>query len=226
MSTDDEIARRWRSLRERLDRVPTSRSSPPIVLVAVTKAFPVDAWAAVVRAGGRDVGENYAQELVTKSHDYAQRFAELPRPRVHFIGRLQSNKVRSLAAVVDVWQSVDRSSLIAEIARWSPGAHVLVQVNATGEVGKGGCSPEQVSSLVAEARHRGLVVDGLMVVGPTDGDPDRTRTAFALVARLADREGLLVRSMGMSADLDTALEEGSTMVRVGSALLGDRPPVG
>jgi hypothetical protein len=69
------------------------------------------------------------------------------------------------------------------------------------------------------------VVDGLMVVGPTDGDPDRTRRAFAEVARLADHEGLAVRSMGMSADLDIAVDEGSTMVRVGSTLFGDRPPV-
>lgn len=221
MHSDDEIGRRWKDVRGRLDEV-----SPSIVLVAVTKTFPADAWAAVVRAGGRDVGENYAQELVAKSQDFAERFPDLPRPRVHFIGRLQSNKVRALADVVDLWQTVDRRSLIDEIARRAPGAHVLVQVNATGESDKGGCSPDDVSVLVAVARERGLVVEGLMVVGPTDGDLDRTRQAFALVARIADREDLGVRSMGMSADLDVALAEGTTMVRLGSALLGDRPPVG
>lgn len=221
MLPDDEIARRWLDTRRRLDE----RSSG-VELVAVTKTFPCDSWAAVVRAGGHDVGENYAQELLTKSREYAERFADLPPPRVHFIGRLQSNKVRALASVVDLWQTVDRTSLIVEIARWAPGAHVLVQVNATDEPDKGGCPPERVGALVAEARGSGLVVDGLMVVGPTDGNPDRARRAFAHVRRLADDEGLRVCSMGMSADLDIALEEGSTMVRVGSALFGDRPPVG
>jgi pyridoxal phosphate enzyme (YggS family) len=221
MLSNDEIARRWVDTRRRLDE----RSSG-VVLVAVTKTFPCDSWAAVVRAGGHDVGENYAQELLAKSQEYSERFPDLPRPRVHFIGRLQSNKVRGLSSAVDLWQTVDRASLIDEIARWAPGAHLLVQVNATGEADKGGCPPEEVASLVAAARGRGLVVEGLMVVGPTDGDSDRTRRAFAVTARLADREGLSVRSMGMSADLDTALAEGSTMVRVGSALFGDRPPVG
>lgn len=221
MLSDDEIARRWGETRRRLDG-----GSPEIVLVAVTKTFPADAWAAVVRAGGQDVGENYAQELVAKAEDFAGRFADLPRPRVHFIGRLQSNKVRSVAGVVDLWQTVDRRSLITEIARWAPGAEILVQVNATEEVDKGGCAPSEVSGLVAEARRQGLVVRGLMVVGPTDGDPGRTRDAFALVARLADTESLPVRSMGMSADLEMALAEGTTMVRIGSALFGDRPPVG
>lgn len=221
MLADDEIASRWRDLRSRLDAV-----SPTIVLVAVTKTFPADAWAAVVRVGGRDVAENYAQELMAKSEDFARRFPDLPRPRVHFIGRLQSNKVRGLAGVVDLWQTVDRRSLITEIARWAPGAEVLVQVNATEEVDKGGCAPSEVPDLVAEARRQGLVVQGLMVVGPTDGDPDRTRDAFALVARLADAESLPERSMGMSADLETALAAGTTMVRLGSALFGDRPPVG
>lgn len=221
MLSDDEIGRRWKDVRGRLDEM-----SPSIVLVAVTKTFPADAWASIVRAGGGDVGENYAQELLAKSQDFAERFPGLSRPRVHFIGRLQSNKVRALADVVDLWQTVDRLSLIEEIARRAPGAHVLVQVNATGEPDKGGCQPDEVSGLVAEARERGLVVEGLMVVGPTDGDLDRTRQAFALVARIADREALGVRSMGMSADLDVALAEGTTMVRLGSVLLGDRPPVG
>lgn len=221
MVSDDEIARRWRDARRRLDDV-----SPAIVLVAVTKTFPSDSWAAVLRAGGLDVGENYAQELVAKADDFAKRFADLPRPRVHFIGRLQSNKVRSVAGIVHLWQTVDRRSVITEIARWAPGAEILVQVNATEEVDKGGCAPSEVPELVAEARRQGLVVRGLMVVGPTDGDPDRTRDAFALVARLADAESLPVRSMGMSADLETALAAGTTMVRLGSALFGDRPPVG
>lgn len=224
MLSDDEIARRWREARARIDAESVVRPND-VVLVAVTKSFPVDAWAAVVRAGGRDVGENYAQEVVTKTAEFARRFPELTRPRVHFIGRLQSNKVRSLARSVDLWQSVDRRSTVDEIARRAPEAHVLVQVNATGEADKGGCDPADVPTLIAHARERGLIVEGLMVVGPTDGDRDRTRDAFRRTVELADREGLAVRSMGMSGDLDDALAAGSTMVRVGSALFGDRPPV-
>jgi hypothetical protein len=218
--SDGEIARRWASVRRSLDAADRS-----VVLVAVTKTFPVESWAAVVRAGGTDVGENYAQELVAKSEEFGRRYPELRRPRVHFIGRLQSNKVRLLAGHVDVWQSVDRESLVDEIARRAPGAHVLVQVDATGEAGKGGCSPDLVPGLVKSAVDRGLIVDGLMVVGPTDGDPERTRLAFERTTELADREGLAIRSMGMSADLDVALSCGTTMVRVGSTIFGDRPPV-
>lgn len=221
MLSDDEIAHRWRDARASLDA--TNRR---ITLVAVTKTFPVESWAAIVRAGGTDVGENYAQELVAKSEEFSRRYPDLPRPRVHFIGQLQSNKVRLLAEHVDLWQSVDRASLVDEIARRAPGAHVLVQVDATGEPGKGGCELDQVSGLVAHAIDRGLTVEGVMVVGPTDGDPARTRTAFERTAEVADQEGLAVRSMGMSADLGVALSCGSTMVRIGSAIFGDRPPVG
>lgn len=220
MFDEDGTIERWRDVRAALDRVALS-----VVLVAVTKTFPVESWAAVVRAGGTDVAENYADELIDKSKAFASSYPDLPRPRVHFIGRLQSNKIRRLVGHVDLWQSVDRESLVDEIARRDPGAHVLVQVDATGEVGKGGCPPDEVPALVARATDKGLVVDGLMVIGPTDGDPDRTRHAFDRTVRLADEVGLAVRSMGMSGDRDLALERGSTMVRVGSAIFGDRPPV-
>ena len=220
MFDEHEIIERWRELRRVLDD-----AGRPVVLVAVTKTFPVESWAAVVRAGGTDVAENYADELIAKSEAFRAQFPDLTRPRVHFIGRLQSNKIRRLVGHVDLWQSVDRDSLVDEIARRDPGAHVLVQVNATGESGKGGCRLDDAPSLVARATERGLVVDGLMVVGPTDGDQDRTRIAFDRTTHAADEAGLTVRSMGMSGDLDLALECGSTMVRVGSAIFGDRPPV-
>lgn len=226
MLSDDEIARRWAEVRAFLVGHDRPTSEHDVTLVAVTKTFPVESWAAVVRAGGSDVGENYAQELVAKSEEFARRYPDLARPRVHFIGRLQSNKIRLLADHVDVWQSVDRESLVDEIARRAPGAHVLVQVDATGEVGKGGCELDRVPTLVARAIESGLNVNGVMVVGPTDSDPERTRLAFERTAALADREGLPVRSMGMSADLELALACGTTMVRVGSAIFGDRPPVG
>jgi len=199
-------------IRERTDR--------PVTVIAVTKAFGVDAVRAAVAAGCRDIGENYAQELIDKMREYGGH----DRPTVHFIGRLQSNKVKMLAPVVDVWQSVDRTSVVDEIARRAPGARIFVQVNATGEADKGGCDPGLVPELVETARTRGLRVDGLMVVGPTDGDRQRTAAAFATVAALAREVGVHELSMGMSDDLDLALDAGSTMVRIGSAIFGGRPP--
>ena len=219
MLTDTEIATRVREIRRRLAVV-----ERPVTLVAVAKSFPVDAWASSVRAGCVDVGENYANEVVTKSAEYDRRFPDLDRPRVHFIGRLQSNKIRLLAGLIDLWQSIDRASLVDELARRAPGARILVQVNMTGEPDKGGCDPSAVADLIASARRRELVVEGLMVVGPTDADPGRTADAFRRTVALADREGLPVRSMGMTTDLDLALTLGTTMVRVGSAIFGDRPP--
>jgi PLP dependent protein len=142
---------------------------------------------------------------------------------VHFIGRLQSNKVRTLAGVVDVWETVDRSRLVAELARRASGARVLVQVDTTAEPGKGGCPLAGVPALVAEAADAGLQVEGLMTVGPTEGGPEAARPGFRAVRRLVDKFGLPACSMGMSDDLDVAVEEGSTEVRVGTALFGARP---
>ncbi len=192
-------------------------------IVAVTKGFDLGVVRAARAAGCGDIGENYAQELVSKA-PALEVDAAGERPRVHFIGGLQTNKVRQIADLVDVYDSVDRVSLIDEIARRAPGAEVLIQVNSTGESSKAGCRPDQVGSLVEHASASGLVVCGLMTVGPTDGDPMVTRQGFALVRRLVDSLGLEVCSMGMSDDLEVAIAEGSNEIRVGSALFGPRPP--
>lgn len=191
-----------------------------ITVLAVTKGFGPEAPRAALDAGLTDLGENYAQELADKA---AQIGAADPSPRWHFIGQLQSNKVRLVADVVSCWQSIDRSSVVREIAKRAPGARILVQVNATGEPQKGGCEPGDVDGLVERAGDAGLVVDGLMTVG-RDGDEAATARAFAEVAARADALGLSVRSMGMTADLELAVRAGATMVRVGSALFGPRPP--
>jgi PLP dependent protein len=167
------------------------------------------------------IGENYAQELLAKLARYDA--VGLPRPAIHFIGRLQSNKVRQLAGTIDVWESVDRASLLAEIALRDPGATVLIQVNATGEAGKGGCPPADVSILAEHARTLNLDLNGLMTVGPTDGDVALTERAFGLTRRLSDELGLSTCSMGMTDDLELALAAGSTRVRLGTALFGPRP---
>jgi PLP dependent protein len=194
-------------------------------VLAVTKGFGPDAIDAAIAAGCRRIGENYAQELLDK---LGQR-AEPPvgseihvSPEIHFIGRLQSNKVRLLSGVVDVYESVDRASLVDAIARRAPGARVLVQVDTTGEPGKGGCPVGDVASLVAAAQDAGLRVEGLMTVGPTVGGPEAARQGFRSVRELTSRLGLAVCSMGMTADLEVAVEEGSTQVRVGTALFGCR----
>jgi uncharacterized pyridoxal phosphate-containing UPF0001 family protein len=147
-----------------------------------------------------------------------------PPVRWHFIGRLQRNKVRAVAPIVALWQSVDRLSLGEEITRRAPGASVLVQVNATGEDGKGGCPPALVPGVVDGCRDLGLDVRGLMAVGPTTGGAAAARPAFEAVRDLAARLGLVEVSMGMTDDLEVAVACGSTMVRVGSALFGPRPP--
>jgi len=214
------IAVRYRGLADEV----RARGGERVRIVAVTKTFPPEAIAAVANAGCACIGENYAQELVDKWDRFRANVHEGPLPEVHFIGGLQSNKVRLLAPIVDLWQSVDRESVVTELARRCPGARILVQVNAVGEADKGGCDPADTESLVLAATRGGLVVDGLMTVGPTDGDPQRTRSAFRLVASMTSNLGLSEVSMGMSGDWRLAVDEGSTLIRVGSAIFGERPP--
>jgi pyridoxal phosphate enzyme (YggS family) len=197
-------------------RIAHAGGSGRVRLVAVTKGFGPEVVAAAVAAGVDDVGESYAQELVAKA-------AVVDAPRWHFVGRLQVNKVRALAGTVALWQSVDRARLVDELARRAPGAQVLVQVDVSGEPSKGGCPPAEVPALVERAAAAGLEPAGLMAVGPL-GAPEAARAGFRALAGLADRLGLVERSMGMSGDLEVAVQEGATMVRVGTALFGPRPP--
>lgn len=188
-------------------------------IVAVTKGFGPEALDAARANDALDVGENYAQEAVAKLAALGDDAAAL---RLHFIGHLQSNKVKLLAPHVALWQTVDRPSVVDAVARHAPGAAVLVQVNVSDEPQKGGCAPGDAAALVDAAAGRGLTVRGLMTVGRT-GTPAEARPGFALLRSLCDRMGLPVCSMGMTDDLDIAVAEGATMVRVGSALFGMRP---
>jgi uncharacterized pyridoxal phosphate-containing UPF0001 family protein len=214
------VAARLADVRNLIDSVEREHRHD-VEIVAVTKGFGEWAIEAAVDAGCSVIGENYAQELASKRGVIERR-----SPMVEFIGRLQTNKVRLVADLVDVWASVDRSSVIDEIAKRASGARILVQVDTTGDPGKGGCPIEDVPGLVAAARDRGLVVDGLMTVGPTGQPPAAARSGFRLVRGLVDDLDLTVCSMGMSADLVVAVEEGATEVRVGTALFGPRPPRG
>ncbi len=216
MNADGElVAERLAAVRLRIEA--TGVDPAEVGILAVTKGFGPQAVELALGAGLIEVGENYAQELLAKADALAD-----PGPQWHFIGRLQRNKVRTLAPLVHLWQSVDRVPLGREIARHAPGAAVLVQVNGSGEPQKGGCAPTEVPALVRELGDLGLVVRGLMTVGPA-GDPEAARAVFHLVSRLADDLELDLRSMGMTADLEVAVEEGSNLVRVGTALFGPRP---
>jgi hypothetical protein len=144
-------------------------------------------------------------------------------PVWHFLGAVQRNKVPRLAPVVSWWQGVSRLEEGRAIARRSPGSTILVQLDVAGLPGRGGCRPDRVPELVAALRDEEIDVTGLMAVGPP-GPPEGARPGFALLSSLADSLALPVRSMGMTDDLEVALSEGSTMVRLGRALFGDRAP--
>lgn len=185
-------------------------------LLAMTKGFGSDAVRAAHNAGVSEIGESYAQELLSKH-------SEIDDVRVswHMVGRLQRNKVRRLGGVVSLWQSVDRIELVNELALKVPGGRILVQVDVLDRPRQGGCRPGDVESLVIHAQERGLTVAGLMTVG-AEGDLGATEESFATTARLADRLGLPERSMGMTDDRHLAVEHGSTIVRIGRALFGER----
>ncbi len=187
-------------------------------MLAVTKGFGADAVHAAVAAGLVQVGENYAQELVAKAADPRSHHAQF-----HFLGTIQRNKVGLLAPVVSCWQSVTRAVEGAAIAKAQPGATVLVQIDTGSAPGRNGCAPAEARALVRSLGAEGLHVAGLMTVAPLDGGAQVARASFALVRQMADELGLSVRSMGMSDDLEQAVAEGTTMVRIGRGLFGPRP---
>lgn len=204
------------------DRIAAAGADPAAVrLVAITKGFDAGVVGEALDAGLEDIGESYVQELVGKAKELGThgRDREL---RWHFVGRLQRNKVRKAAPIVSLWHSVDRLAVGAEIARWAPGAAVLAQVNASGEASKAGCEPSSAPALVDGLVDLGLDVRGLMTIAPA-GPADAARPAFRAVCELAQRLGLGELSMGMSDDLEVAVQEGATMVRVGRDLFGPRP---
>ncbi len=220
------------------ERIASAGADPDaITVVAVTKGFGLDAVDAAVHAGLTEIGENYAQELLGKA---TQRLPGRSVPgrsvpgrsvpgRVeaasihwHFLGSVQRNKVPVLAPVVSTWQAIDRLPSGEAIARRRPGARVLVQVNISGETSKHGCRFEDAPDLVKGLRVLNLDVAGLMAVGPA-GPPEQARPGFHALARLGQQLGLGELSMGMTEDLEVAVQEGATMVRIGRALFGGRP---
>jgi uncharacterized pyridoxal phosphate-containing UPF0001 family protein len=208
------VAERLDAVRSRIERA--GRDPAEVRIVAVTKGFGAPAAEAARAVGLADVGENYGSELLSKAPMVA------PGVSWHFLGAVQRRQVKRLAAVVGCWETVCRLVEGEEIARHASGSAVLVEVEATGMAGRNGCLPDEVAGLVDDLRQLPLDVRGLMTVGPL-GPPAQARPVFRTVARLAEELGLPELSMGMSKDLEVAVTEGATMVRIGRALFGDRP---
>jgi pyridoxal phosphate enzyme (YggS family) len=223
-----DVGDNLRGIRERIAAAAARRGpGPDVTLIGVAKHQPVESVRAAIAAGLTDVGENYAQELRGKQE--ALTGCDV---RWHFIGGLQSNKVKLVVGRALI-HTVDRPSLISAIATRARGAGVvqavLLEVNLGGEAQKAGAAPEDVPALLdAIAAEGGAVVcRGLMALPPQD-TPDRTRTRFAALRGLMERQTprpyceLRELSMGMSGDFEEAILEGATLVRVGTAIFGAR----
>lgn len=197
------------------------RKPDEVTLIAVSKTMPQEAILPALEAGQRVFGENYVQEAKAKWPALRERF---PDVEIHMIGPLQSNKAREAVALFDAIHSLDRESLAKElsreIARSGKAPRLFVQVNTGEEPQKGGIAPGEVDAFLALCRdHHGLVIEGLMCIPPADEPPS---PHFALLAKIAARNGLRGLSMGMSADYEAAIQLGATHVRVGSAIFGAR----
>lgn len=202
----------------------------PVTLMAVSKTFPAEAVRAAVAAGQHCFGENYVQEALDKMRALADLRAQL---EWHFIGPLQSNKTRQVAEHFDWVHSIDRLKLAQRLSEQRPAGlpplQVCLQVNISGETTKGGVEPSDVLALAqAVALLPNLSLRGLMAVPAPSDNPAEQRHAFSALRALQDTlltRGMTVDtlSMGMSADLESAIAEGATIVRIGTAIFGARP---
>ncbi|WP_425093090.1 YggS family pyridoxal phosphate-dependent enzyme [Tropicimonas sp. S265A] len=198
------------------------RDPADIQLIAVSKVQPLARVEAVLTAGHRVFGENRVQEAQGKWPEFKDRFDGID---LHLIGPLQSNKTRPAVELFDAIHTVDRTKLARRLADHAQelgrSPDIFVQVNTGDEGQKAGCALPDVDALVAECRALDLPLKGLMCIPPVDEEPS---LHFALLAKLAARNGLTGLSMGMSRDFESAIAQGATHIRVGSAIFGDRVP--
>jgi pyridoxal phosphate enzyme (YggS family) len=196
------------------------RAPGSVQLIAVSKVQPPERVEAVLQAGQRVFGENRVQEAAGRWPDFQARFDGIS---LHLIGPLQTNKARQAVEMFDVIQTLDRPKLATTFARLADergkSPDLFVQVNTGAEPQKAGILPADTDAFVAEVRALGLPVVGLMCIPPVD---EEASLHFALLAKMAARNGLTGLSMGMSADFEQAIAFGATHVRVGSALFGER----
>jgi pyridoxal phosphate enzyme (YggS family) len=230
----DTIKERVKVVMERIERAceKAKRDPQEVKLIAVTKQFGPEVVESAMEAGLTDFGENYAQELQKKAIALAQKGLE---PRWHFIGALQTNKAKIVAKICDSIHSIDREGLVWEMQKRIPEGKVMdcfIEVNIGDEPQKSGASEEMVlelASLILSSKNMRLL--GLMCVPPFSDDPEASRPYFR---KLRNLEGHLLEklsppppllrglSMGMSHDLEVAIEEGATVVRIGTAIFGER----
>ncbi|MDO1559083.1 YggS family pyridoxal phosphate-dependent enzyme [Brevundimonas sp. 2R-24] len=210
-------------IRFAINRAERLAGRPPgsVTLTAVTKQQPWEKVLPVLQAGQRAFGENRVQEALGRWEGAREAW---PGLELRLIGPLQSNKAREAAELFDVIETLDRPSIVAALAREAErlgkALRVLVQVNTGEEASKSGVAPRDADAFIAEVRrHEALRLEGLMCIPPVDEEP---AMHFALLRKLAQRNGLSVLSMGMSGDFETAVRFGATHVRVGSALFGAR----
>lgn len=196
------------------------RSAGDVRLIAVSKVQPIARVEAVLEQGHRLFGENKVQEAAGKWPDLRARFDGV---RVHLIGPLQTNKARQAMGLFEAIHTLDRPKLAHTLARLAQELghcpELLIQVNTGEEPQKAGVLSADVDGFVAEARALDLPVTGLMCIPPVDEEPS---LHFALLAKMAERNGLSELSMGMSGDFERAVALGATYVRVGSAIFGER----
>ena len=196
------------------------RNANDITLIAVSKVQPDARVEAVLKEGHRIFGENRVQEAQGKWPAFRERYDDI---ELHLIGPLQSNKTRAAMELFDVIHTVDRSKLAHGIARIADETghcpDLFVQINTGDETQKAGASLEDADALIAECRKLDLPLKGLMCIPPVDEAPS---LHFALLAKIAVRNGLKGLSMGMSSDFEEAIAQGATHVRVGSAIFGAR----
>jgi PLP dependent protein len=203
------------------------RKREDVTLIAVTKTHPVETVQQAIDLGLRDLGENRVQELV-KKHDHFTLHNSPFTIRWHLIGQLQSNKAKYIAPFVHMVHSIDSASTARELSRRTAQhgrtIDVLVEVNVGAEESKSGIEPIHLPSFLVELRADApaLNVKGLMTVAPYESEPERTRPVFARLRELAHEHSLTELSMGMTNDFEVAIEEGATLVRIGSALFGER----
>jgi hypothetical protein len=217
------IAQRYAALRSEVDGVARAAGRDPgeIEIVAVSKKQPVEKIRAAIEAGVRAVGENYLQEA-------REKFPALPAVTKHFIGHVQTNKAKPLVQTFDVVQSVDRIEAGAALSKAAQAAGsvlpVLLQVNISPSE-RFGCLPSEAPALADRVRTLGgLRVDGIMAIGPITGDREEIARAFAVAAKTFEQIGGTTLSIGMSGDWREAVRAGSTMLRIGTAIFGEREP--
>jgi pyridoxal phosphate enzyme (YggS family) len=217
----DTLEERLNLVRERIARAAerVRRDPAEILLLAVTKVFPAQAIRDAYALGLREFGENYVQEFEGK----APELGALEGARFHLIGHLQSNKSKKAGELFDVIQTVDSPKLARRLNEVGRALDVMLEVKLSEEEAKSGAGPEELGELIAAVGEcPRLRLRGLMTMPPWSDDPEAARPIFRRLRELAELHGVMGLSMGMSHDLETAIEEGSTCVRVGTALFGKR----